>query len=195
MTSVYSLTEAAAVTGLKVKTVHKAVENEIVEVSRADRPAISANELLCLQLEGELAEYLPLSVRRRVIRGVAGQPRIARFRASDVLVVEVASARRRLASSLRRLHLARRAVTIDPDVMGGEPVVKGTRVPVHAVAAMVEHGTPMADILAGYPSLSAEQIELAAVYACAYPPRGRPKKQPWADAPVRTTKFALDDPR
>ncbi|KAF0224570.1 MAG: hypothetical protein FD176_1154 [Rhodospirillaceae bacterium] len=193
MRSDFSLTEAATVTGMKVKMVHKAVENQIVEVERTERTALSANELLCLQLEGELAEFLPLNVRRRVIRDVARQPRIERYRASDVLVVEVASARRRLASSLRRLNLARRAVTSNPDIMGGELVIKGTRVPVHSVAAMVEQGASVADILAGYPSLSSEQIELAVIYASAYPQRGRPRKQPWGDTPVRLVKIALKD--
>lgn len=193
MTTAYSLTEAATVTGMKVKTVHKAVENQIVHVERTERPALSASELLCLQLEGELAEYLPLNVRRRVIRDVARQPRIDRYRASDVLVVEVRSARRRLASSLRRLNLARRAVTADPNIMGGEPVIKGTRVPVHAVAAMVDQGASVAEIVAGYPSLAAEQVEFAIIYASAYPQRGRPRKQPWGDGPVRTTRTPLKD--
>jgi uncharacterized protein (DUF433 family) len=84
-------------------------------------------------------------------------------------------------------------VTSDPDLMGGEPVIKGTRVPVHAVAAMVEQGESAADILAGYPSLSSEQIELAVIYARAYPQRGRPRKQPWRDTPVHSTRVALKD--
>ncbi|MBF0391681.1 MAG: DUF433 domain-containing protein [Alphaproteobacteria bacterium] len=190
----YSLTEAATVTGMKVKTVHKAVENQIVEVERTERAALSANELLCLQLEGDLADYMPLNVRRRVIRDVARQPRIDRYRASDVLVVDVRLARRRLASSLRRLRRARRAVIVNPEIMGGEPVFKGTRVPVHAVAAMVDQGAAIAEILAGYPSLSQEQIDLAVIYASAYPRRGRPRNQPWADRPAtRSTKVALKD--
>jgi hypothetical protein len=41
--------------------------------------------------------------------------------------------------------------------------------------------------------LSAEQVELAIIYASAYPQRGRPKKQPWGDAPVRSAKIAMKD--
>jgi hypothetical protein len=52
----------------------------------------------------------------------------------------------------------------------------GTRVPVYDVAASVAAGYPMDRILASYPSLSREQVELAALYAEANPQRGRPKQ-------------------
>ena len=66
---------------------------------------------------------------------------------------------------------------LDPDVLGGrEPVVRGTRVPVRDVAAAVAAGLPLADILASYPSLSAEQVKLAALYASVERPRGKPRR-------------------
>jgi uncharacterized protein (DUF433 family) len=47
-----------------------------------------------------------------------------------------------------------------PEVLGGTPVIRGTRVP------------------AAYPSLDADKVELAAIYAQATPPRGRPRRRP-----------------
>ncbi len=35
------------------------------------------------------------------------------------------------------------------------------------------------EILSGYPTLSREQLDLACIYAGAYPRRGRPPKHPW----------------
>jgi uncharacterized protein (DUF433 family) len=70
-----------------------------------------------------------------------------------------------------RLERARAQVTADPEILSGTPVIKGTRVPVYDVAASVAAGIPMEEILFSYPSLNREQVELAALYAQAHPPR------------------------
>lgn len=64
---------------------------------------------------------------------------------------------------------ARDAVVSDPEILGGAPVLRGTRVPVHDVAASVAAGVPLDRILATYPSLDAEGIALATIYAEACP--------------------------
>jgi uncharacterized protein (DUF433 family) len=78
---------------------------------------------------------------------------------------------------LIRLFDAKRMVVSDPGILGGTPVIAGTRVPVYDVAAQVEKGTAIQEILEAYPSLSREHVELAAFYAKAVPPRGRPKRR------------------
>ncbi|MGO9806099.1 MAG: DUF433 domain-containing protein [Rhodomicrobium sp.] len=78
---------------------------------------------------------------------------------------------------LIRLFNAKRMVTSDPEILSGTPVITGTRVPVYDVAASVEKGIEILDILDAYPSLTAKQVELAAFYAKAVPPRGRPKRR------------------
>ncbi len=77
---------------------------------------------------------------------------------------------------LLRLFNAKKMVVCDPEILSGTPVIAGTRVPVYDVAASVEKGIEISGILDAYPSLSPEQVELAAFYAKAVPPRGRPKK-------------------
>jgi uncharacterized protein (DUF433 family) len=74
-----------------------------------------------------------------------------------------------------KLTFARAAVTEDPDILGGTPVIKGTRVPVHDVAASAAAGLPLSRIKVAYPSLTEELIELAILYAKATPSRGRPR--------------------
>jgi len=76
---------------------------------------------------------------------------------------------------MNRLAAARQMVVSDPELLGGAPVVRDTRVPVHDVAASVAAGLPTDRILAAYPSLDADMIELAAIYAEANPARGRPR--------------------
>ena len=74
------------------------------------------------------------------------------------------------------LEEAREIVVEDPGILGGTPVIKGTRVPVHDVAAQFDAGTPVDEILRCYPSVKEREIELASVYARAFPAPKRPKK-------------------
>ena len=70
---------------------------------------------------------------------------------------------------------------------------RGTRVPVHVIAELVAQGSKPAELIEGYPRLSAEMIRLAPVYAAAYPLRGRPRRQPRRDQqPVRRGRRKLD---
>ena len=58
--------------------------------------------------------------------------------------------------------------------MGGTPVIKGTRIAVDDIAASVDAELPVERLLKAYPSLNADQIDLASIYAKANPPQGRP---------------------
>jgi uncharacterized protein (DUF433 family) len=93
----------------------------------------------------------------------------------EFLAVDLTSFVRSVGERWKRLASAEELVTTSPDILGGLPVIKGTRVPVLDVAASVVAGVPRSRILAAYPGLTAEQIDLAALYAQANPPRGRPR--------------------
>lgn len=73
------------------------------------------------------------------------------------------------------LAAARAIVVEDPEILSGTPVIRGTRVPVHDVGACVASGMAMEEIRESYSSLDDRTIALAAVYAEAIPPRGRPR--------------------
>lgn len=49
-------------------------------------------------------------------------------------------------------------VSCDRDVMGGTPVFSGTRVPVQTLLDYLEAGESIDDFLAGFPSVSREQV-------------------------------------
>lgn len=59
----------------------------------------------------------------------------------------------------------RELISVDPNVVSGTPVFKGTRVPVRALLDHLEAGDPLETFLDGFPSVSQEQavrfIELA----------------------------------
>ena len=58
-----------------------------------------------------------------------------------------------------------------PGVMGGYPVVAGTRIPVRLIVAMFRDTRDLDYILAMYPQLSREQVEAALAYYQTYPAR------------------------
>ena len=96
----------------------------------------------------------------------------------NFLTIDLAPFLQRTWGRLGRLEAARKMVTTSPDVLGGTPVIRGTRVPVYDVAASTAAGIPIDRILAAYPSLDADKVELAGLYAEANPPRGRPRQGP-----------------
>ncbi|HJU18125.1 MAG TPA: DUF433 domain-containing protein [Stellaceae bacterium] len=60
-----------------------------------------------------------------------------------------------------------------PDVLGGEPVFKGTRLSVRHIGGMILAGVPKSEIRADYPQLSLDDIAFAALFAGFKPLPGR----------------------
>ncbi|HEX6357449.1 DUF433 domain-containing protein [Actinophytocola sp.] len=56
-------------------------------------------------------------------------------------------------------------ITIDPDVMGGAPCIRGYRIPVATVVAMFADGMTADEIVADLPDLTPEDITEALRYA------------------------------
>ena len=49
-------------------------------------------------------------------------------------------------------------ITINPDILGGTPAFRGTRVPVEALLSNLEAGVSVDDFLANFPTVSREQV-------------------------------------
>ena len=56
-------------------------------------------------------------------------------------------------------------IALDPAVLCGKPVVRGTRLSVEFVVGLLADGWPRQDILDGYPSLAADDIAACLKYA------------------------------
>ena len=56
-------------------------------------------------------------------------------------------------------------VVLDPKIMLGKPVIRGTRIPVELLVRMVGQRIPEAEILREYPRIQAEDIQAALLYA------------------------------
>lgn len=56
-------------------------------------------------------------------------------------------------------------IVYDPDVLGGNPRIKGTRISVEHVIGMLAAGETRAQILANYPRLTTEDVDACIGYA------------------------------
>jgi uncharacterized protein (DUF433 family) len=71
-------------------------------------------------------------------------------------------------------------IECNSEIMGGTPVIKGTRITVYAVLGRLAGSDTVEDILEDYPTLSREAVETAELYARTHPIIGRPGGRPWA---------------
>lgn len=72
-----------------------------------------------------------------------------------------------------------RYVSIRRDVRAGEPVVRGTRVPVHMLADLADQGASREELLEDYPAVSSKALLAALRYACLHPDQTPPLPPPW----------------
>jgi len=56
-------------------------------------------------------------------------------------------------------------IEVNPAVMLGKPVIKGTRIPVELIVRKLSEGATEADLLDGYPRLTKKDIQAALAYA------------------------------
>lgn len=56
-------------------------------------------------------------------------------------------------------------ITVDPDVMGGAPVIRGLRIPVATVVAMIADGMTPAEVCGDLPDLTPEDVAEALRFA------------------------------
>jgi uncharacterized protein (DUF433 family) len=56
-------------------------------------------------------------------------------------------------------------ITLDPKVLAGKPVIRGTRLSVEFVIGLMAEGWSEADILANYPGITHEDIIACLAYA------------------------------
>ncbi len=55
-------------------------------------------------------------------------------------------------------------VIVDPEIMAGKPIIKGTRIPVDAILRILAEGMSKEELLEDYPQLTEEDIKEALMY-------------------------------
>ena len=77
----------------------------------------------------------------------------------------------------RATDAARASATIasDPEILGGEPVFAGTRVPIDSVLGSLDEGVTVKRLQTSWPFLNESLIDDARLYMKLHPRRGRPR--------------------
>ncbi len=191
----YTPAQAAALTGLPLAAVHKAIDSRLIRPhttrsSATVRRLLTKEQLIFLQLEADGLRLLPLETRREIAELLQHAPKSDQLPVGQgtALRIEVKPARRKVESQLKQLARLEEMVVSNPEIMRGTPVFKGTRIPVDLVADMLSQGATAAEILEGYSTLNEEKIAIAPLYMRAFPRRGRPSRRPWQRKKARGRK-------
>lgn len=172
--------EAAVVSGVTMRDVHRVIDEHILPesfYSTDQTRSFTSKACVFISFYFRAADRLTSEERQRTIR-IASEPQGSsgsQLVQDAFLTIDLGTFWKDVEENLERLQAARAMVVSDPAILSGTPVIRGTRVPVYDAAASVASGIPIDRILAAYPSLQREQVELAAMYAEANPQRGRPR--------------------
>ena len=193
-----SANEAACVTGVPLRQVHRIIDTGLLGAAAARRDGsriIYCDGLVSLKLVHETTPILTLDGRRRLVRYLLGHPEAESACVRDVSV-DVRSMKEEIRQGLSHLERARRTIVTDNAVLSGTPCVKGTRISAHDIAEMLTNGDSVETVRDVWPQLTLAQVDAAAYYARAYPRRGRPRIAPaWrVRVPVSSGEVAFDTP-
>jgi uncharacterized protein (DUF433 family) len=180
-------TEAAVVSRVSDRNAYRAIEEKILpdslyRVGETGSRQFKVEACIFLSFYFKMAKRLSAEERLRIISIACKQllespendfEKEWQIR-QEFLSIDLAPFLRGVREQMAKLTKARASITIDPEILSGTPVLRGTRIPAYDVAFLVRAGEPVERILEDYPSLTAETLELARIYAEAAPARGRP---------------------
>lgn len=179
-----TVNEAAFVAGVSKHAVNQAIDRGEIRPRKLQRRtgaasrALGGPELVYMRVHKPLSSRARKEVYRRLSEfSLDAVPPLIEIEGAIKLDIQAPVAEIR--TRLQELARIKSQVQVDPEIRGGEPVFRGTRIPVHLIADFLARGIPPAEILEDYPALGEESLQIATRYAELYPPQGRPKQAPW----------------
>src|SRR5262245_48649479 len=169
-----TVAEAAFVTKVDAKEIDREIDAEILPAGRGARE-LKRGALLYIKAiapyRGDISPALRKQVFYAVEAALAKRNDVAHVGSLYVPLKEIEA---ELLEEFKELEaLKRDMVERRPDILGGEPLLKGTRIPVRVVADLVKRGAAKRDLRREY-DLSGEQVDAAVLYDKIMPRRGRP---------------------
>lgn len=193
ITADLTIRETAALSGVSRTTIEKAMEARVLDaLTGPARLRGGAMRYLPIRavvyfhaLKAANLTDLPLRHKRAIwtnmIRLEPMQLETIEFTPGAMIDLE-----RLAADSLRKAERYRKArdryITSDEDILGGTPVIAGTRLTVYAILGRLQDGDSIDDLVEDYPEIPREAFEAAEIYAKSHPLRGRPSGRPWRNA-------------
>jgi uncharacterized protein (DUF433 family) len=180
-----TVSEAAFVSGASRHTVNQAIDRGEIRTRRPREAGASGRrvgmaEIIYLRVQDLLStrgRKIAYKKLMRVVVDLDAEPPMIEL--ENGVRLDITAPVAEALARLDELGRIRSRVEVDPGIRGGEPVFRGTRIPVHMIAGFVRKGVPAEELLEDYPSLTAESLQVATRYAELYPRRGRPRQAPW----------------
>jgi uncharacterized protein (DUF433 family) len=188
----FSLKEAAAIAELPEEAVRMAIEKKAIapskkRVGKSSRYVFGIRDLFYVKLLSEfpldLDQEDKIALRNLVFQRGDRSGRWRRANADFTLThgllslkVDVRRLRDGLARDIAIYRRGRRRIVSDPEILVGEPVFAGTRIPLAHIVGLIARGVPLNEIREDYPSLHPFDLAFAAIHAKMKRSPGRPRK-------------------
>lgn len=195
-----TINEAAHLAGVSTRLIEKSVESGILHAEKVTdvltrrlsrRLPLAAVPFLSVINDAWLRD-LPVARKRQiwslVSRGeIRDDERLSEVRLNATITLDLegmAGARTRQAIVYRTARDA--YLHSVEDILGGTPVIRGTRLTVYSVLGRLDGGESLADLTTDFPDIPEAAFVAAATYARTHPLRGRPTGRSWgSDASQR----------
>ena len=187
MTEAFSLGEAGFLAEMSTTAINRAIDRHEIESNRDVRAAdgsrrLDRAELRTLAVIRAVGKDLTPAGRRKVSMAMRRLPANARRVDLGMMEVRLDDLDKRITERAFRLEALRQLVEPQND---GDPLIRGTRSSVYAVAAFTR-GMTTEEIMEDCHGLTPELIQAAVDYAEVYPRTGRP-------LPTKSLKRTLMD--
>jgi uncharacterized protein (DUF433 family) len=180
--------EAAELVDVPLGALDKAIEQKVVTAyRRRDRTWLRSEDIGVIVLLQKTALPLPVALKRKIKRWIREtEPyrpgHASEFAIGDALIIRWTPEMTKTVEAAENYATLRdRWIETNPDIKGGDPVIRGTRIGVRAIAQRLDHGDTIEILAEDYPAIPAEAFLTAYTYVRAHPRRGRPAK-PWRDS-------------
>jgi uncharacterized protein (DUF433 family) len=187
--AVLTPSEVAELSGAPKRLIEKAIEERVLSVRFSSRPPAGGrlrrmlptySVVYAAALNG-LRLKLSIAHKKELARVIARRPRSKRVKVAPAVEIDISKLVGDALERTEKYRAARDAfIVVDEEIMGGTPIIRGTRITVFSVLGRIEDGESIEEIMAENPDLSREAIEAAIIYARTHPQFGRPQGRPWA---------------
>lgn len=194
---VISVNETAMLASTSVRKVRKMIEEDVVKTRRLNKPVFGRAHLDLLQptavplislfkdVDIELSPHRKRMMGKFVLKyleNVNIEPFFisAAFRLDEKFLADRVPGP--FESAMQYCEVRDNWIVRDPEILGGAPVIKGTRVTAHSILGRLDGGDSMADLIEDNPHIEPPVLAMAAQFAKANPLRGRPSDRPWRAA-------------
>jgi uncharacterized protein (DUF433 family) len=195
MDRLWTIREAAAIAELPAKTIRATIEREGWKRGQADESrsragyTLSLRDLIYIKLRAEFPFALDKADKAALEGLVRGRKTVAsgwRAVGNDLVLqcssmtvsVDYARLRETVMRNAAAFEWGQQRIVSDRSILSGEPVFRGTRIPLAEAASLIRVGMSDSQLAEKYPALLQVDFDYARIFARLGKRPGRPRKRP-----------------